>query len=123
MLRGDWLKFKNRNRHIDPQGDNDVTVYAYNGNIYFRVGKGQPHLIGGVTTINNYIQGGGTNAGANIRSGKVLYATAGSYNVVFDSPLGLTGTDYNILFDVHDANGAAPAYDVPPGTAQSLDSG
>lgn len=58
MFRGDWFKFKNRARHVDAQGDNDITVYGYNGNIYYRIGHGQPKLIGGQTIINNYVQGG-----------------------------------------------------------------
>lgn len=114
MLRGDWLKFKNRAEHIDPQRDNDVTMYAYKGNIYYRIGNGQPHLIGGQTVIHNYVQ---SNTGSDVgfRSGRTQYATAGSYDVAFYEPLGVTGTDYNVLFDVRDANGAVPAFDVPPG--------
>lgn len=115
MFRGDWFKFKNRARHVDAQGDNDITVYGYNGNIYYRIGHGQPKLIGGQTIINNYVQGGGTNAGAQIRSGRETLATAGSYTITFDEPLGLTGTDYNLSFFARDADGAVPAFDIPAG--------
>lgn len=115
IWRGDWFKFKNRATHIDPQGDNDITVYGYNGNLYFRIGKGQPRLIGGQTIINNYVQSGGTDAGAKIRSGRQTLATAGSYDIVFTEPLGTTGTDYNLSFFVRDADGAVPAFDIPTG--------
>lgn len=115
IWRGDWFKFRNRAQHLEAQGDNDVTLYAYNGNLYFKIGRGQPRLVGGQTIINNYVQSGGTDAGANIRSGKTLYESAGSYEITFTEPLGTTGTDYNLAFDVRDADGAVPSFTVPAG--------
>lgn len=115
IWRGDWFKFRNHAGHIPAQADNDVTVYAMKGNLYFKVGQGQPKLIGGQTIINNYVQSGGTNAVAGIRSGKILIETAGSTEIIFNEPLGQTGTDYNLLFDVRDPDGAVPSYSIPSG--------
>jgi hypothetical protein len=114
MFRGDWFKFKNRTHHIDPQGDNDVTMYAYNGNVYYRIGRGQPHLIGGQTIINNYVQSESIVA-ANYRAGRETLATAGSHTITFDTPLGVDGTDLVLDFFVRDTSGAQPAFDVPVG--------
>lgn len=110
MNRGDYFAFRNKNSHIDPTADNDVRVYAYKGQVYYRVGNGSPKLIGGQTVINNYIAS--QSALDNIRSGKQVIATAGSTNILFDLPLGTTGDDYNLYFFVRDADNAVPAFDV-----------
>ena len=115
IFRGMWFKFQNLARHIEAQADNDVTMYAMNGNLYFKVGRGQPRLVAGQTIINNYVQSGGTDAGANIRSGKILYESSGSHQIIFTEPLGTTGTDYNLVFDVRDADGAIPSFSIPSG--------
>lgn len=111
MLRGDEIILKNRSAHIDPPRDNDVHIYAVRGNIYYRVGNGQPKLMGGQTFVTTTISGG-TVSTVDTRSGRVQIDTAGTYEVLFDNALGVTGDDYNLFFFVRDANGAQPSFDI-----------
>ena len=114
MLRGDTIILRNLNRHIDPCRDGDVRIYAYRGNLYYKVGDGEAHLIGGQTVINNYVASQGGGGTDDVRSGRQVLLTAGAHSIVFTDPLGVssTGEDYNLFFDVYDMDGAVPSYTI-----------
>jgi len=113
MMRGDEVILKNRVQHIEYPRDNDAHFYCVNGLLYYRIGNGQPHLVGGQTIIHNYIQSQGGATSDSMRSSSSTLVTAGSHDIVFDSPLGTTGHDYQLHFFVRDADGAVPSYDIP----------
>lgn len=108
MVRVDDIHFKNRATHLPIQNDNDVHLYAMNGNLYTRQGKSTPRLVAGLIV---YEGSGGTTNTSNTRAGRVTLNTE-SKSILFATTLGVTGLDYNLYFDVFDADGAMPAFNI-----------
>jgi hypothetical protein len=114
MVRVDQILFKNLPRHVDIPMDLDIHLYAVNGNLYTRKGKESPRLVAGLIIVEGTGSGGGA---LNTRSGREMLDT-GSHLILFKTsigaawPLGTTGNDYNIFFDVYDLDNALPSWSI-----------
>ena len=111
--RSDEYRFKNRNRHLDPTPDNDIRVYGYNGQLWYRINNNQPKLIGGIINITQEVPTTPGGVLKYIRTSNFLATTPGTFNIIFSDTLGDVGTDYNVTVFATDSDNAKASYDQP----------